>query len=102
MAAAHGDFELNAFLPLIAECLIESLSLMEKGVMIFREKCIDLIVPDEERCKELLSRSCAFATSYTPLLGYKTVSNILKSCAGDPKRTKAALEKAIDEKKSEK
>lgn len=95
MAAAHGDFELNAFLPLIAECLIESLSLMEKAVLIFREKCIDPLAADEERCKELLSKSCAFATSYTPLLGYETVSNILKECGGDPIKTKAALEKAI-------
>jgi aspartate ammonia-lyase len=98
MAAAHGDFELNAFLPLIADALIESLSLMENAVLIFREKCVDLITADEDRCRELLKESCAFATSYTPLLGYEAVSNILKECGGDPVKTKAALEKATKEK----
>lgn len=98
MAAAHGDFELNAFLPLIAECLLESLALMESAVRIFREKCIDLIQAKADRCQQLLEKSCAFATAYTPLLGYETVSKILKSYDGDPKKTKAALESAVKDK----
>lgn len=98
MAAAHGEFELNAFLPLIADCLIESLSLMEKAVLIFRTKCVDLIEADEKRCQELLAKSCAFATAYTPLLGYGAVSDILKDCGFDPQKARAALEKAVEKK----
>jgi aspartate ammonia-lyase len=43
LAAAHGEFELNAFLPLIADSLLESLSLLTRSVEIFREKCVDRI-----------------------------------------------------------
>ena len=98
MAAAQGDFELNAFLPLIAEALLESLALMETAVKIFRQKCVDLIEADEERCRELLEQSSAFATAYTPLLGYETVSRILKQCHGDPERARAALAAAVQKK----
>ena len=35
MAAAHGEFELNAFEPLIADCLLESLRLLIRSVRIF-------------------------------------------------------------------
>ncbi len=30
LAAAHGEFELNAFVPLIADSLLESLELLKK------------------------------------------------------------------------
>ena len=36
MAAAHGEFELNAFEPLIADCLLESLRLLIRSVRIFQ------------------------------------------------------------------
>jgi aspartate ammonia-lyase len=42
-AAAHGEFELNAFLPLIADSLLESLTLLTDCVTMFQEKCVDLL-----------------------------------------------------------
>jgi aspartate ammonia-lyase len=50
MAAAHSEFELNAFLPLIAEVLLESLTLLIRSVNLFREKCIETLTPDIDRC----------------------------------------------------
>ncbi len=82
-AAAHGEFELNAFLPLIADSLLESLSLLRRAVTIFRTKCIELAEPDRERCEELLNRSYAFATGYTAKLGYDTVSRVIAEQGGD-------------------
>ncbi|MEI3339522.1 MAG: lyase family protein [Eubacterium sp.] len=38
MAASRGEFELNAFLPLIADNLLGSLELLENTVRLFREK----------------------------------------------------------------
>ncbi|MDR3288021.1 MAG: aspartate ammonia-lyase, partial [Peptococcaceae bacterium] len=70
MAAAHGEFELNAFLPLIADALLESLALLERAVALFRTKCVELLEPDAERCAALLAASFAFATAYIPHLGY--------------------------------
>lgn len=92
MAAAHGEFELNAFFPLIADTLLESLSLLERTVFLFRTRCVERIEPNRERCRELLEGSCAFATAYTAALGYGTVSRIIEECKGDPEKIKEALE----------
>ncbi len=93
MAAAHGEFELNAFLPLIADSLLESLSLLKNSVQIFRTKCVDLIEPNPERCEELLNRSYAFATGYTAKLGYDKVSQVIAEHNGDVELIKEALMK---------
>lgn len=92
MAAAHGEFELNAFFPLIADTLLESLSLLERTVFLFRTRCVERIEPNRERCRELLEGSFAFATAYTAALGYGTVSRIIEECKGDPEKIKEALE----------
>lgn len=78
MAAAHGEFELNAFLPLIADSILESLNLLTNTVTIFNEKCVATLMPDKKRCEELLNNSFAKATSYTKKLGYDVVSKIVK------------------------
>jgi Aspartate ammonia-lyase len=91
MAAAHGEFELNAFLPLIADSLLESLSLLVNSVTIFRTKCIELIEPDRERCEELLNRSYAFATGYTTKLGYDKVSEIIAEHGGNVELIRESL-----------
>ncbi|BCJ93027.1 aspartate ammonia-lyase [Anaerocolumna cellulosilytica] len=91
-AAAHGEFELNAFLPLIAEALLESLSILERAVTLLRLKCVETLQPDKERCLELLSQSYAFATAYTSKLGYDTVSRIIKENSGNVNAIKSALD----------
>lgn len=89
MAASHGEFELNAFLPLIADSLLESLELSERAVTIFREKCVETVEPDVQNCKKHLEQSYAFATAYTPKLGYETVAKIIKE--NPPEKAKEIL-----------
>ena len=89
MAASHGEFELNAFLPLIADSLLESLELAERAVTIFREKCVETVESDIESCKKHLEESYAFATAYTPKLGYETVAKIIKE--NPPEKAKEIL-----------
>ncbi|WKY48205.1 aspartate ammonia-lyase [Eubacteriaceae bacterium ES3] len=93
LAAAHGEFELNAFLPLIADSLLQSLSLLTKAVTIFRTKCIDLVEADRDRCLMWLNSSYAFATGYTQTLGYDRVSQIIAENNDDPAQVKAALDR---------
>ncbi|UOO38139.1 aspartate ammonia-lyase [Oscillospiraceae bacterium CM] len=96
LAAAHGEFELNAFFPLIADALLESLELLERAVFLFRTKCIERLEPDRDRCLALLSASHAFATAYTTRLGYETVSRIIAENGGDPEKIKTALDKELE------
>ncbi|MDR2551993.1 MAG: aspartate ammonia-lyase [Treponema sp.] len=100
MAASRGELELNAFIPLIADALLESLSLLKDGCFLFRTRCIETLKANEERCGELLASSLAFAASYTPLLGYDRVSRIIAGCRegkNEAHRIRAALEEAAAE-----
>jgi aspartate ammonia-lyase len=94
IASASGQFELNCFLPLIADSLLESLSLLEGAVTLFRTKCVDLIEADRERCADLLGKSYAFAASYIPSLGYEAVSEAIHRFGGDAEKIKDALQEA--------
>lgn len=93
-AAEHGEFELNAFLPIIADSLLESLQLLKKAVFIFRTKCTQILLADEENCRKHLEESYAFAASYINDLGYDAVSQVIKE--NPPK----AAKKILDEMKS--
>jgi aspartate ammonia-lyase len=92
-AASRGEFELNAFLPLIADTLLENLSLLERTTTILRLKCIDTLSADAERCEALLEGSFAFAASYVPALGYDAVAEVIGRSGGDSSAAREALEK---------
>ncbi|MDR2072634.1 MAG: aspartate ammonia-lyase [Spirochaetaceae bacterium] len=101
MAAAKGEFELNPFIPLIADSLLESLSLLRDGCALFRTKCIETLSPDAERCAALLDASWAFAAAYVSILGYDTVSRIIAENSGkehEAEEIRKALEKQAAEK----
>jgi aspartate ammonia-lyase len=91
-AAAHGELELNALEPLIADALLESLSLLERTVYIFRVRCVDLLSARRERCEALLEASCAFAASYVPALGYDRVAAVIARNEGEPEKVRKELE----------
>ena len=93
MAAAHGEFELNAFGPLMAESILESLELMTDAVHIFREKAIRTVKAREDICKERLEKSSAFATGYISELGYDYVSQIISKY--EPKEAKQILDETL-------
>ncbi|MDR2210968.1 MAG: aspartate ammonia-lyase [Spirochaetaceae bacterium] len=98
MAAARGEFELNPFIPLIADSLLESLCLLRDGSFLFRTKCVELLSPDAERCAALLDRSWAFAAAYVPVLGYEAVGRIIGENSGkdnEIERIREALEKKL-------
>ena len=74
MACAAGSLELNPFLPLVANCLLESIDLLARADDILRRHCIDGIEADEARCRKHVDNSTAAATALLPLLGYERVS----------------------------
>jgi len=92
MAASHGEFELNAFMPLIADSLLESLQLLIDAVDSFRTKCVEHILPDEDKCRQLLEASYAFATAYTVEYGFDMVSAAMTESNGNPLKLKEILE----------
>lgn len=86
MAARDGQLELNAFIPLIAHKLLNSLEIMRNGIDIFIEKCIKGIEVDEKRCELLLNRSLAKITALSPYLGYDKCSQLVHQVLVTDKR----------------
>lgn len=86
ISAANGNFELNAFLPLIADSLLESLNILKESIKIFRTNCIDVVVANEENCKKHLDNSLVLVTSLTPYIGYDMATKIVVDCDNDPEK----------------
>lgn len=91
MASSMGQLELNAFTPLIAESLLESLELLDRSVMIFKEKCITGLEVNKDRCLENLEKSLVSATSLVHHLGYDQASSISKKALSTGKTVREIL-----------
>jgi aspartate ammonia-lyase len=78
LAAASGNLELNPFLPLIANCLLESCSLLARSCDILRRLCVEGIQADEERCRLHVESSTATATALLPVIGYERACRLVK------------------------
>jgi aspartate ammonia-lyase len=70
-ACAAGSLELNAFLPLIADCLLENLDVLARADDVLARLCVDGIEVDEARCRAHVENSTAAATALVPALGYE-------------------------------
>ncbi len=77
-AAMSGQLELNAFVPLIAESLLESLEILTNGVTAFREKCIEGITVNKDNTQKHLENSTALVTALVHHVGYDKSSQIAK------------------------
>jgi len=78
MACAAGSLELNAFLPLIAHCLLENLEVLARADEMLRVHCVDGIEADEARCRAHVENSTAAATALVPALGYERAGHAAK------------------------
>jgi len=86
-AACYGQLELNAFTPIIAESLLESLELLINTVKTFI-KCIRNLKVNEDRCKEHLLNSTALVTALTTYIGYDKAAEIAKEALSMNKTVK--------------
>ncbi len=75
---ANGHFELNVFMPLLAQTVLESIRLLANVSATFTQKCVSGITANEERCGELIELSLSMVTSLVPLIGYDTAAAIAK------------------------
>jgi fumarate hydratase, class II len=75
---AGGFLELNVSMPLLAACLLESVHLLANAATVLREKCIEGIRADEERCRSLIELSLSMVTALAPRIGYEAAAAIAK------------------------
>jgi aspartate ammonia-lyase len=78
-AADAGQLELNVMMPVIAWNALHSSTILRNAMDALRTRTVDGIEADVERCRELLDRSTATATSLSPYLGYAKTAEIAKA-----------------------
>lgn len=91
MAAAGGELELNAFMPLIADALLESLEIMANAVRLFEERCVRGIRMNEARCHEVVVHSSALAAALINHIGYEKSAEVAKQARQEGKSVRQVL-----------
>jgi fumarate hydratase class II len=75
---AGGFLELNVSMPLLAACLLESISLLANAATVLRTRCVEDIRADPERCRGWIEGSLSMATALAPRIGYEAAARIAK------------------------
>ena len=82
-ACSMGSLELNAFYPLIADCMLGSLDLLTGACSIFRRLCVEGIEADEARCRRHVDASTAGLTALVEKIGYEAATGIARKASAD-------------------
>ncbi len=95
-AAMNGQLELNAFGPLIAESLLDSIEIMTNAIQIFEDKCVRDIKVNDEKCYKYVTHSSALATALVYHIGYERASEIAKKAQEKGKTIKQIIREDND------
>lgn len=71
MAAEAGQLQLNVMEPIIAYSLMQNIDILMNGMNTLREKCIDGITVNADRCRDMVMNSIGLVTALNPYLGYE-------------------------------
>lgn len=91
LAAMSGQLELNPFVPLAADALLGSLSLLEAANRTFAERCVGGIVVDEGRVAATLAGSTAVATQLVAVFGHRLAGEIAEAARANGRSVAAEV-----------
>jgi len=94
---ANGHLELNVFMPVMASSIMESIRLLANVCAIFRERCVDGIEANTERCSELIEYSLSMVTSLAPKIGYELAAKIAKESVATGKTVRQLCNEQLAE-----
>ncbi|GAB3617904.1 aspartate ammonia-lyase [Okibacterium endophyticum] len=79
MAAEAGQLQLNAFEPVIAHSLMQSIMWMAQACYTLRVNCVEGITANEERLENMVGVSVGVITALTPFIGYSAAAALAKT-----------------------
>jgi fumarate hydratase class II len=94
MAGASGNFQLNVMLPLIADCLLESIGLLSDSAGALAERVFPGLAVNSARISESLARNPMLLTALAPRIGYDRAAAIAKRAATE---SRPILDVAVEE-----
>jgi fumarate hydratase, class II len=89
---ANGNLELNVMMPMMAQNSLRSIELLSRVVDLFRERCLEGITANEERCAGLIEWSMAMVTTLAPRIGYEVAAEIAKAAVAEGKTVRQICE----------
>ncbi|HYP63427.1 MAG TPA: lyase family protein, partial [Acidocella sp.] len=95
MAAEGGQLQLNAFEPLIAHNMLDSIRLLRNAVETLRKFCVEGIQANPEACLQHLEASTATATALVPHIGYERAAELAKRALREGTTVRALAEKQL-------
>jgi len=75
-AAEAGQLQLNAFEPVIAHSILQSITWMTNACKTLRVNCVDGIEPNIERLEQQVGTSVGVVTALTPYIGYSAAATL--------------------------
>jgi fumarate hydratase class II len=81
IAGQRGNFELNVMMPVLAQALLESITLLSNVAVAFADRCVAGIEANEPRAKQLLEKNPSIATALNPYIGYDQAVEVAKEAA---------------------
>jgi len=81
VAGSRGNFELNVMMPVLAQALLESITLLANVARTFTDRCLVGIEANESRAQELLEKNPSIATALNPYIGYDEAAVVAKDAA---------------------
>ncbi|MDT7732660.1 MAG: fumarate hydratase, class, partial [Mycobacterium sp.] len=82
---AAGSFELNVYIPMMARNLLESFKLLTNVSRLFAERCIDGLIANEGRLRELAESSPSIVTPLNSAIGYEEAAAVAKQALKEKK-----------------
>jgi aspartate ammonia-lyase len=79
MAVEGGQLQLNAFEPIIAHSIFQSITWMRRGMRTLRINCIDGITANRDRLGAMVGSSVGVVTALTPFIGYAASAALAKT-----------------------
>ena len=79
MAVEAGQLQLNAFEPVIAHSIFQSITWLRQAMMTLRVNCVDGITANRERLGAMVGSSVGVITALTPFIGYAAAAALAKT-----------------------
>jgi fumarate hydratase class II len=88
---SQGNFELNVYMPMLADNLLESGRLLANACAVFASRMIDGIEANEDVCRAYAESSPSIGTALNPYIGYETAAEVIKESASTGKSIRSVV-----------
>jgi fumarate hydratase class II len=92
VSGSRGNFELNVMMPVMAQALLDSITLLANASRVFADRCVSGIKANEARCRDLLEKNPSIATALNTFIGYDRAAEVAKEAAREGKSVREVVQ----------